>query len=320
MDSKTTSISPLLKPFFDLHGVLVIDGGLATHLETLGCDLRHELWSAKTVIEKPELVRQAHLDYFLSGADCATSASYQASIPGFCKFGLTAEQARDSISRSVQLALEARELFWENSANRIGRVRPLVAASVGPYGASLANGAEYVGDYEINETESIHWHRERWHVLADSGADLLGCETIPSLSEGRALAHLLAETPDTQAWVSFSCRDEKHICDGTPIAESVKPFAEHPQVVAIGINCTAPTYAASLIREISQVTTKPIIAYPNSGETYVANLRQWQGLSEALSFGEMSELWHRAGATLIGGCCRTTPEHIHQIRQRLIGQ
>src|SRR5690606_35469724 len=161
------------------------------------CDLRDVLWSAKLLIEDPGVIRRAHLDYFAAGADVATTSSYQASVPGFVRRGLTPREARDLIRLSVTLAVQARD---EHGGG-------LVAASVGPYGAFLANGAEYTGDYDLDEDGLVAWHRERFEILASAGADLLACETIPSLSEARALARLLRETPGVRAWVSFSCRD-----------------------------------------------------------------------------------------------------------------
>lgn len=280
---------------------LVLDGGLATHLESLGADLRDELWSARLLMEDPGLIRQVHADYFAAGAGVATTASYQASIPGFVKRGMSASQAERLIRRSVELAAEARDEAGGG----------LVAASVGPYGAYLANGAEYTGDYDLDEAGLADWHRPRWEILASSGADLLACETIPSLPEARALATLLAETPSVKAWISFSCRDGGHINDGTPIAEAAALFAGNPQVVAVGVNCTAPRHIPALIAELTQL---PIVVYPNSGETWDAANRRWEGLADPLEYGQAAGEWQAAGASMIGGCCRTTPEHIRQVR------
>ncbi|MFF5204734.1 homocysteine S-methyltransferase [Streptosporangium sp. NPDC000396] len=284
--------------------MVILDGGLATHLEALGADLRDELWSAKLLMENPSVIRQAHLDYFAAGADAATTASYQASIPGFVRRGLTSQEAEGLIRLSVRLAVEARDSHG----------RGTVAASVGPYGAYLANGAEYTGDYDLDEDGLTGWHRDRWHILADSGADLLACETIPSYAEARAIARLLAETPGVRAWVSFSCRDGEHINDGTPLKDAAALFTGNPQVVAVGVNCTAPRHIPSLIGQIEGV---PVVVYPNSGETWDAPNRRWLGLADPVEFGAAAAGWHAAGAHLVGGCCRTTPEHIRQIRAHL---
>ena len=292
---------------------LVIDGALATELERRGCDLKDDLWSARILLEQPESIRQVHLDYFKAGADCAITASYQATIEGFEKRGLTNEEAITLIQKSVKLAAEARDEFWSDPANRGGRAKPFVAASVGPYGAFLANGSEYRGDYGLSEKELMEFHRPRMRALIEAGADMLACETMPCLIEAQAIAKLLKEFPDTTAWFSFSARDEKHISEGQVFAECVKQLENHRQIAAIGINCTSPSYIPSLIREAAKVTEKPVLVYPNSGESYNAEKNDWNGHPVVDSFGEQAREWYKAGARLIGGCCRTTPEDIRVI-------
>ncbi|SDL69060.1 homocysteine S-methyltransferase [Nonomuraea maritima] len=284
---------------------LVLDGGLATQLERLGADLRDELWSARLLMEEPELIRRVHAAYFAAGADVATTASYQATLPGFARRGLDQARSEELIRLSVELAAQARDEAGGG----------LVAASVGPYGAYLANGAEYTGDYDLDEDGLYAWHLPRWEILASAGPDLLACETIPSYTEARALARLLAATPGVKAWVSFSCRDGERISDGTPIAEAAALFTGNPQVVAVGVNCTAPRHMPTLVRTLSGGL--PVVVYPNSGETWDAGNRRWLGLTDPVEFGQAAKEWQQAGASLIGGCCRTTPEHIEQIRAHL---
>jgi homocysteine S-methyltransferase len=311
--------------FLTASGAFVLDGGLATELEKRGHSLHDDLWSARLLLEDPAAVRQVHYDYYWAGADCGISASYQATLAGLQARGLTVLQAVDLLRRSVQLVQAARDQFWReydggrqtaDGKRSSERLFPLVAASVGPYGAALADGSEYTGDYGLAEEALFEWHRQRWHVLARSGADLLACETIPSYNEARALLRLLRETPGAWAWFSFSCRDEAHISDGTPISYCARLLDGQPQVVAVGVNCTPPRYIVGLIRAITAVSTKPIIVYPNSGERYDPKTNQWVGLSDAAEFGTFSREWRKAGAALIGGCCRTGPAHIRQIRDR----
>ena len=293
--------------------VVVLDGALATELERRGCDLNDPLWSAKVLMETPELIRQVHLDYFRAGADCAITASYQATIEGFAHRGLSAEKAIALIQLSVQLAMEARDEFWGEPANRTGRPRPFVAASVGPYGAFLADGSEYRGDYGLTEEELINFHRPRLAALVAAGAEMLACETIPCLIEAQALARLLEEFPGVTAWFSFSAKDEAHISHGERLADCVALLDGHPQVIAIGVNCTAPRYISELLRTAHQVTGKPLLTYPNSGETYHAGDNSWSGSAEGEAFGLQARAWYSAGARLIGGCCRTTPADIAEV-------
>jgi len=302
-----------LAPLLAQYPVLVLDGALATELERRGCDLRDPLWSAKVLIEAPELIRQVHADYFQAGADCAITASYQASLEGFMRRGLSREAALELIQRSVRLAVEARDAFWQEPAHRTGRPRPLVAASVGPYGAFLADGSEYRGDYGLSEAELMDFHRPRMAALLEAGADLLACETIPCFSEARALTRLLAEFPNASAWISFSARDEAHLWHGERLAECAAWLNDQPQVVAVGVNCTAPRYLPGLIEAIRTVASKPIVVYPNSGETYDPVQRLWSGVADAETFAIEARRWYASGARLIGGCCRTTPGHIRTI-------
>lgn len=294
--------------------IAIIDGAMATELEARGCDLNDDLWSARVLLEQPELIRAVHLDYFTAGADVAITASYQATVEGFAKRGYTREQSLELIKKSVQLAQEARDEFWSKAENRENRIRPLVAGSVGPYGAYLADGSEYRGDYNLTEDELIAFHRPRIEALIASGADLLACETIPCGIEARALIRLLAEFPNTVAWFTFTAKDGEHISNGERIAEIAAFLDKQPQAAAIGINCTSPLHIPSLVREIKKNTSKPIIVYPNSGEYYSAVTNSWHGETTCDKFGLQSKEWYEAGATLIGGCCRTTPDHIREVR------
>jgi len=297
----------------DHYPVLVIDGALATELERRGCDLKDDLWSAKILLEQPEMIKQVHYDYFKAGADCAITASYQATIEGFSKRGLDEQEALALIQKSVRLAVEARDEFWSEPTNRRGRSKPFVAASVGPYGAFLADGSEYRGNYGLSETELIDFHRPRMKVLIEAGADLLACETIPCLIEAQGLVKLLDEFHTIQAWISFSCRDETHDNEGQRLEDCVRLVETSQFVAGVGVNCTSPRYIQSLIAEARKATDKPVLVYPNSGETYDAAKNGWDGQPVYESFSEEAKGWYKAGARLIGGCCRTTPEDIRGI-------
>lgn len=294
--------------------IAIVDGALATELERRGCDLNDPLWSAKVLMEQPEIIRQVHLDYFNAGADFAITASYQATVEGYARRGLGKDQALGLMQKSVYLAKSARDEFWSNENNRQNRARPLIAASVGPYGAFLADGSEYQGGYKLTESELTEFHRPRVEALIASEADLLACETIPCLIEAQVLVKLLAEFPNTSAWFCFSAKDNEHICNGEKISDCATWLDQFPQVAAIGINCTSPLFIPSLIREIKRSANKPIIVYPNSGEVYDAKTNTWHGETSCDAFGLQSKEWHKNGARIIGGCCRTTPAHIIEIK------
>jgi homocysteine S-methyltransferase len=304
--------------FLDKSGLLIIDGGLATELELRGHDLRDELWSARLLIDDPNAIYQIHRDYLQAGADCIISASYQATIEGFMEKGVDEGGAEELLRKAVQIALDARDDFWSYQSNHQGRTRPLVAASIGPYGAALADGSEYTGDYDLDEAGLYDFHKRRWQVLSRTRADILACETIPSYPETKALVRLIKETPGRYTWICFSCQDNRRINDGTPIARCIQETVGLSQVAAVGVNCTAPRFIPGLIDEVKASTDKPVIVYPNSGEHFKLETREWLGQAEPDNFAKESKSWRSRGAQLIGGCCRTSPEHISQIRRLLL--
>ena len=321
-------------PFLENQGFVVLDGGLATALEDRGYDLRDPLWSARVLLDDPGAVRSMHLEYLAAGADCITTATYQATVAGLGARGLDGAGAEAVLRRGVALAAEARELFWAEAPNRAGRLRPLVAAGIGPYGAYLANGAEYTGEYDLDEEGLVAWHRRRWHVLAAAGADLLACETIPSLAEVRALVRLAAESPDRWFWMSFQCRDGALLADGTPVGEAARACEAAANAAAVGVNCVPPVHVAALLERLSLESSKPLLAYPNSGESYDAGARRWvgrdgeeggSGTSYSPPHGSTVQTppaahalrWRALGAVAVGGCCRTGPEDIRAVRRAL---
>lgn len=314
-----TTISPIDK-FLEKQGVIVLDGGLATELEQMGYVLGTRLWSAHLLCANPEAIRDAHLAYLKAGADVITTASYQASIEGFISEGFSADEAVTLMKISVSVAEEARKNFTKSSEfKKSKRPKPLIAASIGPYGAYLADGSEFRGNYGITKKQLYDFHKPRWDILATLKADLFAIETIPSFAEAEVILELLQQTPDIPAWVSFSCKDEKHINDGTLIKKCAALFNNCPQVYAIGVNCTAPKYISSLIKEIQKTApSKQVVVYPNSGEIWNTKTREWIGLSEPLCCGQAARDWHKAGARLIGGCCRLGPEQISAMRENLI--
>ncbi|PXF32305.1 homocysteine methyltransferase [Pokkaliibacter plantistimulans] len=295
--------------------VMILDGALATELEARGCNLNDSLWSAKVLMEQPELIKAVHYDYFAAGADVATTASYQATFEGFAKRGLNAEQASELMAKAIALAAKARDEFWNSlsAVQQASRPRPLVAASVGPYGAMLADGSEYRGHYGKSEEELMAFHRPRMQVLVDAGADLLACETIPCLTEAQAIARLMPEFPGIAAWISFSCKDEAHNSEGELLSDCVAALESAEQIAAVGINCTAPQFIPALVKAARAATSKPVMVYPNSGESYDPENKCWHGPANSEQFAEQAQQWHQCGASLIGGCCRTSPADIRAV-------
>ena len=257
---------------------VLLDGAMATELEARGCDLADSLWSAKVLLENPQLIRDVHLDYFRAGAQVAITASYQATPAGFAARGLDDAQSRALIGKSVELARKAREAYLAENP-QAGTL--LVAGSVGPYGAFLADGSEYRGDYQRSAAEFQDFHRPRVEALLDAGADLLACETLPSFAEIQALTALLQDYPRARAWYSFTLRDAEHLSDGTPLREVMAALADNPQVVAVGINCIALENTPAALAHLHSLTALPLVVYPNSGEHYDAVSKTWHHHGEA---------------------------------------
>ncbi len=296
---------------------LIIDGALGTELERRGADINDPLWSARLLSKAPELISAVHTDYLEAGADILITASYQASYEGFMGRGMTEQEAEGLIQSAVTLAQDTVEKFWSKSANRSGRLKPLVAASVGPYGAFLADGSEFRGNYDLTEDQLISFHEKRLAALLDASPDLLACETIPCLTEARALSRLLSNFPDAETWISFSAKDGIHTNNGEPVKTCAAFLDTVAQVTAVGINCTAPGHILSLIREIRSATDKPVIVYPNKGGIYDPFTKAWAADPALPPFDQLARQWADEGARLIGGCCQTSPEDIRTIAKGL---
>ncbi len=306
--------------FLKQQGFVLLDGGLATELEKRGHNLNNNLWSASLLINHPQEIRKVHLSYLDAGADCITTATYQASIPGFVEQGISEKKAKFLLKKALEIASEAREQHLDNNKSKNqSRIRPLIAVSIGPFGAYLADGSEFRGDYSVSTQELRSFHESRWEILADSSADIFAFETIPSFREAVVLLDLLKSTPHVYAWISFSCTDGMRISDGTHLAECAELFVKCEQIVGVGVNCTAPQYISSLIKQVRQgAPAKPIVIYPNSGEVYDENRKSWAGSSDLINFGTAAIEWFNLGARLLGGCCRTNPSQIADMRKALV--
>jgi len=304
-EGSAAAADPLARAGREGH-VLLIDGGLATHIEALGEDIDHSLWSARCLVKNPAVIKRAHADYYGAGADVAITASYQAHFDGFRELGASEAEALEAIKRSVALAREA------------APPGGLVAGSVGCYGASLHNGAEYTGDYPgMDEDKLVDWHRPRARALVEAGCDVLACETVPCLVEARALARLVSELQHP-AWVTFSCKSDAEVNSGDRLSDCIAAVSGCEHIVGAGVNCTNPRFVSGLVRECRRVlpANRHVVVYPNSGEVWCGNTHTWvSGTATADdAFASMAKEWAKLGADCIGGCCRTSPRTIATLR------
>jgi homocysteine S-methyltransferase len=271
----------------------VVDGGLSTALEQLGHHPAGALWTAQFVVDQPSEIVKAHELYVAAGAQIVITSSYQASVAGFTAAGLDRHDAQRALASTTGLARLAGA--------------PIVAASVGPFGAVLGDGSEYHGAYSADWATVREFHRERIAVLADSGPDLFAVETIPSRIEAEIVAEEIAARTDLPFWITFTCADDVRTCAGDKLAEAVAAVGAARNLVAVGVNCTAPLHVAGLLTSVS--TSLPLIVYPNHGGTWDAAARTWHHPHND-RFDELADEWIACGAVLIGGCCGVGPDGI----------
>ncbi|WP_290123348.1 homocysteine S-methyltransferase [Secundilactobacillus oryzae] len=287
---------------------MVLDGALGTELEKLGVNQNPILWSAGALVDHPDLVKSVHYDYLEHGANILIVDTYQATRASFKRAGFDAQQADDNVRLAVQLAKEARATFYEAHPNDHQQV--FIAGDIGPYGAYLTDGAEYRGDYHLSDDDYFEFHFHRIQVLIESGVDILALETIPRLDEAAVLVDILTHRfPGVPAWLSFSA-DGDHLVSGENLSQAAQQFSNIEQLVALGINCGAIEQATLGLTALRQASTKPLIVYPNNGDVFDLNLQKWTLNQSGKQFSDYVPEWLEAGAQIIGGCCRTTPEDI----------
>ena len=284
---------------------VLLDGGFAIELSKQGIDLNHVLWTAKALIESPHAVKRAHQAYVNAGADIISTCSYQATPQRLSELGLSDQEIGNVFEQSVSLAREAAE-----------NQNAQVAASIGPYGAYLANGAEYTGEYDIDESALVEFHRPKFSALAQHHPDFFAVETIPSIDEIRAVAALASEFPNQAMWISLSCKDATRLADGSLICDAVKLLNDIPNIVAIGGNCFNPEFASALVLTLESCSRKPLIVYPNKGESYDPVTKTWEAKSNEDLIDQVAELC-RDRSIMIGGCCQIDSQTIKALGETL---
>lgn len=297
-------------------GRVVLDGGLATEIEALGGSLASKLWSARLLRDDPGLIAKSHANYVFAGADICITASYQAEVGLLCEhLEVSRSEASMLIASSVAIA---RAACCYGPDDR----RPLVAGSIGPFGACLADGSEYTGGYAAMPSDELaRWHRERFELLTSPGiaSDFLAMETIPCRTEVQALCALLPTRPEATSFIALACSSGNTLNSGERVADAVADIERLDrggQVEAIGVNCTSPRFCSELIRTIRTESDRPIVLYPNSGEQYDAATGMWlEGtIMRPEDFASLASRWYDEGAAIVGGCCRVGPDVIAAIR------
>lgn len=311
-----------LKEVLNNNDFLILDGALGTEVESRGFNICHKLWSALCLIENPQLIYNIHLDYLRAGSDILTTSSYQASIQGLMEtLGSDENEASEILRTSVFLAQKARETFWRelSEKERSSRTPILVGGDIGPYAAYLADGSEYNGQYNIDQSELENYHRRQISVLRSADCDFLILETIPNYIEVKALLNLLeTEFSDMTAYLSVTTQNGINLTDGTPLENVAKLCQASEQILAIGVNCSSPYLISKALTCMRRRTDKPFVTYPNSGEVYDGSSKTWQKAQEKEESLQNNTLkWIEMGAKIVGGCCRTTPKDIATLSKSL---
>lgn len=283
---------------------------MGTELERRGHTQLGKLWSSALVRTNDHAIREVHRDYLEAGANVISTATYQAAMPTLRSTGLHRAEAEELLRDAVALAIIERDLYLRHHP---GTKRPLVAASIGPYGASQRNGAEYTGNYDVSWKQLLSFHVERLRILAETEADVLAFETIPSLPEAMVLLELISALPHRWAWLSLNCSDECHLADGCELSEVLKAAQDVPNLCAIGVNCIPPSLVTGTLETLVHYASAPIIVYPNASNAWDLVTRKSVDEMAPQTFANESRIWLRAGAQIVGGCCCTTPAHIRAL-------
>ena len=288
---------------------VVLDGAMSTPLERLGTDTNNDLWTAKALIDNEELVYEVHKMYFEAGADLIITDTYQANVQAFEKVGYSEKEARNLIKKAVKIAQKARDDY----ENRTGK-HNYIAGTIGPYGAYLANGSEYRGDYELSVEEYQQFHLPRIEELVNAEVDILAIETQPKLDEVLAILELLKKKyPQQKVYVSYTLSDDDTISDGTPLPRAIHALEDYSQVIAVGINCVKLELVEPALKNMKEITDKHLIVYPNSSAVYDPKSKTWSQPKTSVTFEELIPNWYEAGARIIGGCCTTGPKEIKAV-------
>lgn len=313
------------KNYIDQKQILILHGPLGTELEHRGYDISGKLWSAKYLLEKPEIIEDIHLMYLHHGCNIVTTSTYQATLPGLQAAGLSLKQAEEIIRLTVTLAKQARDEFWMSLSDEEKQtsIYPLISGDIGPYAAFLADGSEYTGHYHKVTVEALKaFHRPRIELLLEQGVDLLGIETIPNALEVKAITELLTtEFTNVEAYLSMTAQNTTAISDGTTFAQLAPLINECPQIIAVGFNCSQPQLYTELLTNLRQFTDKPFVTYPNSGEIYDGTTQTWHHQHEGEgSLVDQTLSWLPFGVQIVGGCCRTKPSEILALKQAIASQ
>lgn len=297
----------------ELNKPFLIDGAMSTALEQLGADTDNSLWTASVLDKQPDLIKKVHEDYFNAGARLTITDTYQANIQAFVANGYSEQRAHQLVKLAVKLAKEARDEYEQKTG-----VHNYIAGALGPYGAYLADGSEYTGNYHLSKKEYKGFHRPRLADILSVGVDIIAIETQPRLDEVQAELELAKElAPDTPCYVTFTLKDSTTLPDGTKLANAAKVVSQYDNVIAVGINCVPLEEVTPAVKIVHASTDKPVIAYPNSSAIYHPATKIWTFPHGHHSLASYLPEWLNVGLTIVGGCCTTATHDIELLHESL---
>lgn len=319
---------------------LVLDGALGTQLESIipnDSEIQPKndpLWSTKVLMTQPKLIERIHYQYLQSGSDIIMTSTYQASCAGLIKYANSyTDEVAHVWERSVDMANNAiRRHKLENNTKPIRNRDPIICGSVGPYGAFLANGAEYTGEYGMISNEELEKHHFKLlqFLILHPDVKLIAIETIPNFREFKVLVNLLTKLlslhgPNQKFYLSINVRNESEMCDGTPV-EKVMNYLNFKMktmgilqrnIFAIGYNCVDYHLVTSLIDNLTMFNEFhiPMIVYPNLGYVYSTKHEEYIAYQDTNELELMILDWLKRGVKIIGGCCGSGPQEIEKISE-----
>lgn len=289
------------------------------------------LWAAGVAVRHPQIIKSIHRRYLEAGADIPTTATYQASAQGYMDAGLAKNEseASDLFVFTLELAVQARYEVCSCSKT----TPPFIVASLGSIGATLGNCREYTGDFGDGwySDEAIYkFHLRRFNLLAQclqrgslkDQIDAVAIETIPSVQEAEMAVKAIAEVHRQNmvlppACISFTTTSPGLTGHGEPIEDAIRVCSSSPHIFAVGINCVPIHIVPDMLAAMRKVAKLPLICYPN-GQAWDGPEGQWNNLDIRISpqmFAEKAFEWIACGAGIVGGCCRTIPDHILAIAE-----
>eukprot|EP01038_Epipyxis_sp_PR26KG_P005628 gene5628-7772_t len=311
-------------------GYLILDGALGSEVKYRNpSSMDPYLWSAGALIDDISTINGIHLDYIQQGADIITTSSYQISYESFQRFrGYSISQTNKYLLDSINVAHSAKTRACDLVEKSI-----FVASSIGCYGAHLADGSEYHGEYGKSLSYLMNWHEQKLNYVALQNPNIIACETIPCKMEAIALTKLIANSSSQFcSWISLACKSETLLNSGESIEDTLRAIEDDVEYqlekengnfdkLMIGVNCTDPIYVEEIINLMKEniKSTRVLVAYPNRGCVWNDESKSYveeSGFSDD-QFAECAKCWLDAGARIIGGCCCTTPLTISKVKSSL---